>query len=216
MIVGTVAEIHRYPVKSMGGEALRLASVSQHGLVGDRAYSLFDPLEKRVASAKKSAAFPGLLDFSARYLAGGQESRPLSVVEITFPDGRTIRSDDPACVEALSIWFGRRVELGSVVDLETRRPVAGKYAMAGTFFDYAPLHIVTSAAVASLSLAAPRSTMAIRRFRPNLLVESSSGDGYPENEWVGRRLRIGDHVVVEITDPCPRCVMTTMPRGIAE
>jgi hypothetical protein len=30
---------------------------------------------------------------------------------------------------------------------------------------------------------------------------------------VGRELRIGDDVVLEITDHCPRCVMTTLPHG---
>jgi len=30
---------------------------------------------------------------------------------------------------------------------------------------------------------------------------------------VARELRIGDDVVLEITDHCPRCVMTTLPQG---
>jgi uncharacterized protein YcbX len=34
-----------------------------------------------------------------------------------------------------------------------------------------------------------------------------------ETSWVERELRIGDDVVLEITDHCPRCVMTTLPQG---
>ena len=35
---------------------------------------------------------------------------------------------------------------------------------------------------------------------------------FVETSWVGRELRIGDDVVLEITDHCPRCVMTTLPQ----
>ena len=34
-----------------------------------------------------------------------------------------------------------------------------------------------------------------------------------ENDWVGRILSIGDEVRFQINDPCPRCVMTTLPQG---
>ena len=36
---------------------------------------------------------------------------------------------------------------------------------------------------------------------------------FVESKWVGRELRIGDDVVLEITDHCPRCIMTTLPQG---
>ncbi len=212
MILGTVAEIHRYPVKSMSGEAMSAAQVSTHGIAGDRSFALFDPSEKRVISAP-NPLFPRLLDFSARYAQGVDPSAHRALIEITLPDGRLVRSDDPACIDVLSAWFERPVALGCVNDDDSARPASCEHSMAGTFFDYAPLHVVTLTALAEMGREGASSTFATRRFRPNLLLELTSGDGFPENEWVGKRLRIGDQVVLDVTDPCPRCVMATMAQG---
>jgi len=51
-----------------------------------------------------------------------------------------------------------------------------------------------------------------RRFRPNLLIESEDGDGFPENAWVGQRLRVGS-AVFHVAMACPRCVITTHAVG---
>jgi MOSC domain-containing protein len=54
----------------------------------------------------------------------------------------------------------------------------------------------------------------VRRFRPNIVIEASSGaKGFVENEWIGHTLAIGDEVRLSITGPCGRCVMTTLPQG---
>jgi uncharacterized protein YcbX len=34
-----------------------------------------------------------------------------------------------------------------------------------------------------------------------------------ENDWIGREVVIGDTVRLAITEPCPRCVMITLPQG---
>ena len=50
-----------------------------------------------------------------------------------------------------------------------------------------------------------------RRFRSNIMIEPTSGaDGFVENAWIGRTLRIGDHLSLEVTQPCIRCVMVTL------
>ena len=67
-VLGTIAAIYRYPVKSMAGEALAAATIGERGVQGDRAYAIFDALERRVASAKQVAKFPGLLEFSSRFV----------------------------------------------------------------------------------------------------------------------------------------------------
>lgn len=212
MTVGTIARIHRYPVKSMGGESLLEATVASTGILGDRAYALFDPVDRRVASAKRVAEFPRLLDFRARYLGVPSLSHP-SPIEIVFPDGRCVRSDDDACRDALSAWFGRPLGLGQVTDDASIRPLAGRYAMTGTFLDYASLHVVTTAAMTALSNASPGMRVDIERFRPNLVIATPPGAGYPENGWVGAELRVGDSILARITDPCPRCAMTTFAQG---
>ena len=59
-LVGRVAELWRYPVKSMLGEQRRRLSVTESGILGDRAWALRDPATGRIASAKKH---PRLLEF---------------------------------------------------------------------------------------------------------------------------------------------------------
>src|SRR5207249_10632942 len=50
----------------------------------------------------------------------------------------------------------------------------------------------------------------VRRYRPNLLVDSDAGPGFVENEWVGRAVGLGDSARMQVTIPTMRCVMTTL------
>lgn len=80
----------------------------------------------------------------------------------------------------------------------------------GTYFDASPIHILTDRSLATLAALAPGSEFDVRRFRPNLVVavgDHVEGE-FPEQTWLGRKLRLGD-VELEVTLPCPRCVMVT-------
>src|SRR5205807_10311708 len=60
----------------------------------------------------------------------------------------------------------------------------------------------------------PPGRFEVRRFRPNVVVETATGEkGFVENAWIGRTLALGDAVRLSITGPCPRCVMTTLPQA---
>jgi uncharacterized protein YcbX len=78
----------------------------------------------------------------------------------------------------------------------------------GTYFDAFPLLLLTDASLRRLQALAPASVIDVRRFRPNLLVESAGAEGFPEIAWAGRRLQVGG-AVLSVTIPCPRCVMIT-------
>ncbi len=78
----------------------------------------------------------------------------------------------------------------------------------GTYFDACPLLIMSLQSLETLSRLAPEQQFDVRRFRPNLLVEADSAAPFPEQEWIGRKLRVGD-AEVEVLMACPRCVMTT-------
>ena len=160
----------------MGGEALAATTITRHGLRGDRAYALFDPTENRVASAKLFDRFPGLLEFSAQYIQGEWPASGLPPVEVRFPHGVVVRTDAKEFLETLGAWFGKPTAISAVTDDRLVRPQAGKYAMTDTYFDYAPLHLLTDVAMASLARSSPGSLVALERFRPNLLIE---GIGVP-------------------------------------
>lgn len=107
----TVVSLHRYPVKSMLGEQVQTSVVTGRGLLGDRVLAVYDVESGTVASAKVPRLWAGLLDFSARFAAEPEPGRPLPEVEIRFPDGSLLRSDDEGVDEALSVALGRPVRL---------------------------------------------------------------------------------------------------------
>jgi MOSC domain-containing protein len=84
----------------------------------------------------------------------------------------------------------------------------------GTYFDVLPVHLVTTATLATLKRANPSSRFDVRRFRPNFVVEpeGEATDGFVENDWSGRRIRIGG-ATVNVEMPTARCVMTTLPQA---
>ncbi|MBP2369374.1 MOSC domain-containing protein [Pseudonocardia parietis] len=107
----TVVSLHRYPVKSMLGESVERSVVTGRGLLGDRALAVYDVESGTVASAKVPRLWAGLLDFSARFAADPEPGRSLPEVEVRFPDGSMLRSDDSGMDTALSAALGREVRL---------------------------------------------------------------------------------------------------------
>ena len=95
VVVGSVVSLWRYPVKSMMGEELNAAEVTQRGLVGDRAYALVDRSDGKVASAKNPRKWPQLFDFRAAYLEPPRAGTAPPPVRITLPDGTIVNSEQP-------------------------------------------------------------------------------------------------------------------------
>jgi uncharacterized protein YcbX len=221
MTVGTIAQLWRYPVKSMGGEALQEARVTEAtGILGDRAYALLDVATGRIASAKHPRHWGALLNHGARVVDREGERHPR--VQITPSGGEPLHSDDPDIDRRLSAVVGRDVRLVQTppqqatydeykpeLDAGRGEPLAVG-APAGTFFDFAALHLVTTATLARLAELRPTSRFDIARFRPNLVIDTGPATGFVDNDWVGQELAIGAEVRAYIDFPCPRCVMTTL------
>ena len=110
----SVSELWRYPVKSMRGERVDAADVSEAGFAGDRAYAVTDPATGKVGSAKHPRLWGALLACEARYLEEPMAGAPPPPVGITLPNGDQTASDDPDVDELLSGVFGRRVQLTTV------------------------------------------------------------------------------------------------------
>jgi hypothetical protein len=92
-VVGTVAELWRFPVKLMMGEQLPEVEVTERGVLGDRAYALIDTDTGRVVSAKSVKLFPGLLNCKAEFVEPPRKDGEAPAVQILLPDGRAVRSD---------------------------------------------------------------------------------------------------------------------------
>jgi uncharacterized protein YcbX len=106
-VVGTVAEIWRYPVKSMGGEELGACTVGRLGIPGDRGWALRDESVGEIRGGKK---LPFLMQCTARYLDEPRDGR-IPHVAMKLPDGSEVRSDDAEVSERLSAVAGKAVSL---------------------------------------------------------------------------------------------------------
>lgn len=207
--------LRRYPVKSMLGEDLDSVEFTPSGVTGDRALALIDTGTGRVATAKHPRRYRDLLQCAAAISGDG--------VRVTLPGGETVAPDEVGV--RVSALLGREVTLAAVrpAGAEVERPdpedvlAAGVEAEVpfatleiaqgtpgGSFVDYAPVHLITTATLERLG------TEAIR-YRPNLVVDGG-GEAFVENDWVGREIEVGEVLLCGIL-PTPRCSVPTLAHG---
>lgn len=113
--VGTIQSIWRYPVKGMAGESLQQCQLDEHGLLGDRTWAVQDLKRKEIQSCKFR---PDLLRCRARQRldhCGGLTGH----VDISFPGGDSLSSDDPDIDQLISR------SIGHASALQALRPLAG-------------------------------------------------------------------------------------------
>src|SRR6266496_82099 len=91
--VQSVGSLWRYPVKSMMGEELNAAEVTERGLLGDRAYALVVRSDGKVASAKNPRKWPQLFDCRAALVDAPRPGTKLPPVRITLPEGTVVSSE---------------------------------------------------------------------------------------------------------------------------
>jgi uncharacterized protein YcbX len=231
-IAASVLSVLRYPVKSMMGEELTVAVVTEGGLIGDRAYALIDNTTGKIASAKNPRKWARLFDCYASFVEPPGKGRPMPPVRIMLPDGSNIRSDEPNTNGILSRFFEREVTLAETapdspaleeywpdIDGLAHREAVTEESIAlsspkGSFFDYAVAHLITTNTLNRLRELYPQGRFEARRFRPNMVVTAGKGEPeFVENSWVGLSVEIGESLVLKVTNPCPRCVMTTLPQA---
>ncbi len=206
--VGRVAELWRFPVKSMQGERLEQLDLAVGGVAGDRRFGLIDRASGNLLSAK---SVPALLTARAR--------TEDDAVVIVLPDGRELGAADADASDVLSAWLDREVELrpsgqGSVTYEMTFDPPDDDAeavfwpAMDDSFLDLAPVHVLTTASLHAMEAARPDSSWDVRRFRPNVLVDTGPADGFVEDAWVGRSVLLGGTgAAIQVDMQTVRCAM---------
>ena len=206
--VGRVAELWRFPVKSMQGERVDRLELGPGGATGDRRYGLIDGASGNLLSAK---SVPALLTARARTEG--------DAVVIVLPDGRELGAADPDVSAVLSSWLDRDVELrpsgpGSVAYEMTFDPPNDDAeavfwpAMEDSFLDLAPVHLLTTGSLAAMVAARPDSAWDVRRFRPNVLVDTGEVAGFVEDAWVGGAVALGGAgAAIQVDMQTVRCAM---------
>ena len=202
--VGTVAELWRYPVKSMQGERVDRLDIAPGGAAGDRTLAVVDPAAGKVLSAKR---YPALLLVSAHLDGSG--------VVVTLPDGASHDAADPGVHDALSAWLDHDVRLEAppaegvfpmemytgMSDEDT--PLFDWPGPPGTWLDLADVHWLTTASLAAAEALHPDGAWDVRRFRPTGLLEVP-GSSWAEDAWA--EVAAGS-LRTEVLMPTPRCSM---------
>jgi hypothetical protein len=222
-VVGHVESLWRYPVKSMRGEELQEAYAGFSGVYGDRLYAF------RSSAAPKG--FPYLtgreqeemLLYRPTYRHAEQMRKPANLaeaeamapgatpvyanaaeleLEVETPAGEKLAIDDAELISRLRQGLRDRHELSL---MRSDRAMT----------DCRPVSIFSIQTVQQLS-EETGAHLDKRRFRANLYIDLDSGNGFGENEFVGRTLQIGDKVMITVTDRDPRCKMITLDPDTAQ
>src|SRR5215217_892573 len=190
-MTGTVAQLWRWPVKSMGGERVQAMRVDGRGAGGDRTHAVVHEHKggRKPLTAREA---PRLLAWRARYGDGVDPARP-PLAMVTAPDGRAFRWDDARLRPALEADLRRRVEL--------RRDLAG--------IQDAPRTLLVTVAATLRALGHELDERVdLRRFRTNLHLDLDA-PGWGELDWEGAELAFAGGVRVRLLHPCERCAIPT-------
>jgi uncharacterized protein len=227
-MLGTVARLRRYPVKSMLGEDVDASDVTFAGLARDRRLALVSRSTGKVASAKYPRLWRHLLALSAAAPDDAGDA-----VLITLPDGKTVWSTDADVDAILSALLNEPVTLtatpppGASLDRAVPEAVLsagvaasvpaeiieiGAGAPPGTFVDFAPVHLLTTSTLDRVAGLSPGGRADPERYRPNIVIRTEA-EGFTENDWLERNLRIGDELVLRVITRTPRCAVPTLAHG---
>ena len=88
----------------------------------------------------------------------------------------------------------------------------GSAAPAGTFFDFAPVHLLSTATLRQVAALSPRGTVEAERYRPNIVIDTA-GVGFLDHAWMDGEVGIGDQLVLRVVASTPRCAVPTLPHG---
>lgn len=189
---GTVLNLFRWPVKSMGGEPLATVRFDELGMVGDRALALaVDPArgETMVLTARRSR---WLLQWSAGFDGRPDPTDPTDPLLVS-PEGAVMNASTPGTLDRLSREEGSQVR---ILSDSGRHPDL-------------PGHVHLTLEVSRLALCAELGTdVDIRRFRPNLHL-GIDVEPYAEQSWIGRRISFESGLILEVKMSTERCAIPT-------
>ncbi len=223
MIIGKVDSLWRYPVKSMRGEELEEMFAGYAGVYGDRLFAF-----ESSANPKGFPFFTGrdqrqMIRYRARFRDPEKAARPMNLgeaeklspnlnpisagaaelmIDVETPDGKTFAIDDPALIENLRLNIDGNHELAL---LRSDKALT----------DCSPLSIFSVQTAKRLSEETGLDVDQ-RRFRANVYVDLGPSDGFAEDKFVGRSLRIGSKVTVAVLQRDARCMMITLDPDTAE
>jgi uncharacterized protein YcbX len=156
------------------------------------------------ATVRSDAKKPGVDDaLSALF------GRPVTLTSAA-PDHGTLEELWPDIEGLAPAEFIEHTKIAGGNDDETVSEIAiGLAAPAGTFYDLAVLHVLTTSTLTTLEGFYPEGRFAALRYRPNVLIDTAEA-GFVENDWPGQTLEFGAGLRAAVSIPTMRCIMTTL------
>ncbi len=191
--LGHIGRLWRYPASSLAGEERDALAIDGQGADGDRLYGLFDAATGQIAKPEAGRRWHNVPKIATRLASDG-------TLEIRTPQSEWLPAPSVEADRAASAFLDFDVLIRQFVTdcVDGPKP---RYCKA-------PVHLLTTASLAELKARHPEGDPDPRRFRPNILVEMQPVAGsFPETEWIGRRIAVGD-LELTISEPCRRCGFT--------
>ena len=222
-VVGKVDSLWRYAVKSMRGEELREAFAGFSGVYGDRLFAFHSSASPKGFPYLTAREQRKLLQYRPRFRHPDKAAQPINLaeaeslgpglnpvfadvaeltVDIETPTGETLAIDDPALIRLL----GEGVSKTPAIKL-----VRSERAMT----DCRPVSLISVQTIRKLGDEFGASVDP-RRFRANIYLDLNAADGFAEDGFVCRSMRIGSKAVLSILERDPRCAMITLDPDTGE
>jgi len=221
--LGAIESLWRYPVKSMGGEQMARAFMGFSGFYGDRCYAFKNSEARKGFPYLNASLQQQMLRYRPQFRYPERTAMPPNLAEamsippgvtpangdpqdmlldVITPTGAVVSVDDPALVSML----------GEGIDEKNRLTLVRSDR---ALTDCRPVSLISLQTIRQLEgeLGAPLDK---RRFRANIYLDLASGDGFAEDELVGRRLRIGSGAEVAVLERDPRCKIMSLDPDTGE
>jgi uncharacterized protein len=207
MELGRISAIFRYPVKSMAGELLDVARLGWQGIAGDRRFAFRRLADKSEFPWLSASKLPQLLLYKPFRLDSHANSKngELLPTHVRTPEGKEYELRSEELRKEVSSRYGSELELMNL-----------KHGV----FDESPISVISLGTVHSVARASGRGVdlCDLRRFRPNVVIETNSAEPFEEDSWVGGTLMFGENggAVIGVTMKDERCVMVNFDPDTAE
>lgn len=199
--IGRIQAIYRYPVKSMAGEALEHTQLSWYGVDGDRRFAFRRVAEKGGFPWLTASKLPEMILYKPiRQDAAQNNNLPTHVIT---PAGKTLEIRGDELRDEIGRGFGADVEL---------------MLLNQGIFDEAPISLITLATSHKITNASGQPDE-IRRFRPNIVIDTRQSEPFTEDQWVGKTISFGNSdasPLVQVTNRDKRCVMVNLNPDTAQ
>jgi uncharacterized protein len=216
--IGKIKSLWRYPVKSMRGEALSEMFFGFSGVFGDRIYAFKNTAARQGFPYLNATAHPQMLLYQPQFRHPERALRPPNLFEamsikpgvtpangdsgdllldVVAPSGETLAVDDPRLIGMLRSGISEKNEL-SVIRSDR------------ALTDCRPVSLISLQTIRQIE-AETGLQLDQRRFRANVYFElTPANEGFAEDRFVGRRLRLGSQAEIMVLERDPRCKMISL------